>query len=144
MKKIIRLTESDLTRIVRRVIRENKTPEWVDSLERRLNREIDFNYGERFVNSPQASVYSDGEYVDIKIMYDKFMGGPFVGIQLNNAVRRIMEEMGEEIGINFKFISHNVGTYEHAYRYRDSSEYRDFSNDLYRLKFRYKIIPEEM
>ena len=73
MKKVIRLTERDLTRLVRRVITENENPEWVDSLERRLNRSIEINRDRPFTNSPQASVSFNGQYVDIEIMYDNFM-----------------------------------------------------------------------
>ena len=132
MKKVIRLTERDLTRLVRRVITENEKPEWVDSLERRLNRSIEINRDRPFTNSPQASVSFNGQYVDIEIMYDNFMtDSDGVGYMLKDIVHRILEEIGEENGIEFKFKSHNL-----AY---DS---RDFSQDLYRLKFKYEVIEQ--
>ena len=143
MKKIIRLTESDLARIVKRVITENKNPEWVDSLERRLNRAIDINSDRPFTNSPQASVSFNGRYVDIEIMYGDFMSdSDGVGIRMKDIVSRIVEEIGEENGIEFKFNSHNVGAYERAKHAQDRYDSRDFSQDLYRLKFKYEVIEQ--
>ncbi len=136
-----RLTERDLSRIVRRVIKENEKPEWADSLERRLNRSIDINRDKRFTNSPQASVrFIDsppyGQYVDIEIMYDHFMSesDDSVGYILKDKVQNTMEDIGEENGIEFKFMYHNLVDYVR----RHSS--RDFSNGSYRLNFRYEVI----
>ena len=143
MKKVIRLTERDLTRLVRRVITENEKPEWVDSLERRLNRSIEINRDRPFTNSPQASVSFNGQYVDIEIMYDNFMTDSVgVGYILKDIVSRIVEEIGEENGIEFKFNSHNVGAYERAKHKQNSYDSRDFSQDLYRLKFKYEVIEQ--
>ena len=141
MKKIIRLTESDLVRLVKRVITENEKPEWVDSLERRLNRAIEINRDRPFTNSPQASVSFNGQYVDIEIMYDNFMTDSVgVGILMKDIVHRILEEIGEENGIEFKFKYHNVGAYERAKHAQDSHDSRDFREGSYRLKFKYEVI----
>jgi hypothetical protein len=141
MKKIIRLTESDLIRLVKRVITENEKPEWVDSLERRLNRAIEINRDRPFTNSPQASVSFNGQYVDIEIMYDNFMTDSVgVGILMKDIVHRILEEIGEENGIEFKFKYHNVGAYERAKHAQDSHDSRDFREGSYRLKFKYEVI----
>ena len=143
MKKVIRLTERDLTRLVIRVITENEKPEWVDSLERRLNREIDINRDRPFTNSPQASVRFNGQYVDIEIMYENFMtDNDGVGILMKDIVSRIVEEIGEENGIEFKFTSHNVASYMRAKHKQNSYDSRDFSQDLYRLKFKYEVIEQ--
>ena len=143
MKKVIRLTERDLTRLVRRVITENEKPEWVDSLERRLNRSIDINSDRPFTNSPQASVSFNGQYVDIEIMYGDFMSGSVgVGYILKDIVSRIVEEIGEENGIEFKFKSHNMGAYDRAKHAQDSYDSRDFSQDLNMLKFKYEVIEQ--
>ena len=143
MRRTVRLTERDLTRLVRRVITENEKPEWVDSLERRLNRSIEINRDKPFTNSPQASVSFNGQYVDIEIMYDNFMTDSVgVGYLLNDIVSRIVEEIGEENGIEFKFNSHNVGAYERAKHKQNSYDSRDFSQDLYRLKFKYEVIEQ--
>ena len=142
MGRITRLTERDLTRLVRRVITENEKPEWVDSLERRLNRSIEFNRDRPFTNSPQASVRFNGQYVDIEIMYDdNFMtDSDGVGYKLKDIVHRILEEIGEENGIEFKFKYHNVGAYERAKHAQDSHDSRDFREGSYRLKFKYEVI----
>ena len=142
MGRITRLTERDLTRLVRRVITENEKPEWVDSLERRLNRSIEFNRDRPFTNSPQASVRFNGQYVDIEIMYDdNFMTDSVgVGILMKDIVHRILEEIGEENGIEFKFKYHNVGAYERAKHAQDSHDSRDFREGSYRLKFKYEVI----
>ena len=143
MRRTVRLTERDLSRLVRRVITENENPEWVDSLERRLNRSIEINRDRPFTNSPQASVSFNGQYVDIEIMYDNFMTDSVgVGYLLNDIVSRIVEEIGEENGIEFKFNSHNVGAYERAKHKQNSYDSRDFSQDLYRLKFKYEVIEQ--
>ena len=143
MRRTVRLTERDLTRLVRRVITENEKPEWVDSLERRLNRSIEINRDRPFTNSPQASVSFNGQYVDIEIMYDNFMTDSVdVGYILKDIVHRILEEIGEENGIEFKFKSHNVGAYDRAKHAQDSYDSRDFSQDLYRLKFKYEVIEQ--
>jgi hypothetical protein len=145
MKKVIRLTESDLARIVKRVITENKNPEWVDSLERRLNLNLlDFNRDRPFTNSPQASVsisnFND-RYVDIEIEYEHFMSDSVVvGIIMKDIVNRVMEEIGEENGIEFKPISNNMGSYDRAKHAKDSYDSRDFQNDFYKLKFKYEVI----
>ena len=141
MKRIIRLTESDLTRIVRRVLTEGSEPEWVDSLERRLNREIRINSDKPFINSPQASVHFNGKYVDIEIQYENFMNDSVgVGILLKDAVSEVIEEIGEENGIEFKLKSHNMSAYERAKHAQDSYDSRDFANDSYLLKFKYEVI----
>jgi hypothetical protein len=141
MKKIIRLTESDLTRIVRRVLTEGLEPEWVDSLERRLNRSIEINRDKPFTNSPQASVRFNGKNVDIEIHYENFMKDSVgVGYILKDIVDRVIEEIGEENGIEFKFNSHNVAAYERAKHAQHSYESDDFRNDFYRLKFKYEVI----
>jgi hypothetical protein len=143
MGRIIRLTERDLTKLVRRVITENEEPEWVDSLERRLNRSIEFNRDKPFTNSPQASVRFNGQYVDIEIMYENFMtDSDGVGILIKDIVSRIVEEIGEENGIEFKFKSHNVASYMRAKHAQDSYDSRDFSQDLYMLKFKYEVIEQ--
>ena len=144
MGRITRLTERDLTRLVRRVITENEKPEWVDSLERRLNRSIEFNRDRPFTNSPQASVSFNGRYVDIEIMYDEnFMtDSDGVGYKLKDIVHRILEEIGEENGIEFKFKSHNVGAYDRAKHAQDSYDSRDFRQDFYKLKFKYEVIEQ--
>ena len=143
MKKVIRLTERDLTRLVRRVITENEKPEWVDSLERRLNRSIEINRDRPFTNSPQASVRFNGQYVDIEIMYENFMSdNDGVGYILKDIVSRIVEEIGEENGIEFKFKSHNMGAYDRAKHAQDSYDSRDFSQDLNMLKFKYEVIEQ--
>ena len=143
MRRTVRLTERDLSRLVRRVITENENPEWVDSLERRLNRSIEINRDKPFTNSPQASVSFNGQYVDIEIMYDNFMTDSVgVGYILKDIVSRIVEEIGEENGIEFKFNSHNVGAYERAKHKQNSYDSRDFSQDLYRLKFKYEVIEQ--
>jgi len=137
MRKVVRLTESDLVRLVKRVITENEKPEWVDSLERRLNRAIEINRDRPFTNSPQASVSFNGQYVDIEIMYDYFMTDSVgVGYLMKDIVHRILEKIGEENGIEFKFKYHNVGAYERAKHAQD----RDFANDAYRLEFKYEVI----
>jgi hypothetical protein len=141
MKKIVRLTETDLIRLVKRVITENEKPEWVDSLERRLNRAIEINRDRPFTNSPQASVTFNGKYVDIEIMYGDFMTDSVgVGYLLKDVVSRVIEEIGEENGIEFKFKSHNVAAYERAKHAQDRYESGDFANDAYRLKFKYEVI----
>ena len=141
MKKVIRLTERDLTRIVKRVLTEGLEPEWVDSLERRLNREIEINRDKPFTNSPQASVHFNGKYVNIEIQYENFMKESVgVGYILKDIVDRVIEEIGEENGIEFKFNSHNVAAYERAKHAQDSYDSRDFQNDFYRLKFKYEVI----
>jgi hypothetical protein len=143
MGRIIRLTERDLTRLVRRVITENEKPEWVDSLERRLNRSIEINRDKPFTNSPQASVRFNGQYVDIEIMYENFMtDSDGVGILMKDIVSRIVEEIGEENGIEFKFKSHNMGAYDRAKHAQDSYDSRDFSQDLNMLKFKYEVIEQ--
>ena len=143
MKKVIRLTESDLARIVKRVITENKNPEWVDSLERRLNRAIDINSDRPFTNSPQASVSFNGRYVDIEIKYGDFMtDSDGVGIIMKDKVRRILGEIGEENGIEFKFKSYNMGSYDRAKHAKDSYDSRDFEKDFYTLKFEYEVIEQ--
>ena len=143
MKKVIRLTEKDLTRLVRRVITENEKPEWVDSLERRLNRAIDTNSDRPFTNSPQASVRFNGQYVDIEIMYGDFMtDNDGVGIRMKDIVHRILGEIGEENGIEFKFKSSNVGAYDRAKHAQDSYDSRDFIQDFYNLKFKYEVIEQ--
>ena len=143
MRKVIRLTERDLTRLVRRVITENENPEWVDSLERRLNRSIEFNRDKPFTNSPQASVRFNGQYVDIEIMYENFMtDSDGVGILMKDIVSRIVEEIGEENGIEFKFKSHNVASYMRAKHAQDRYDSRDFSQDLHTLKFKYEVIEQ--
>jgi hypothetical protein len=142
MKKVIRLTEKDLTRLVRRVITENEKPEWVDSLERRLNRAIDINRDRPFRDSPQASVRFNGQYVDIEIMYENFMtDDDGVGIRMKDIVSRVMDE-GEENGIEFKFKSSNVGAYDRAKHAQDSYDSRDFKQDFYNLKFKYEVIEQ--
>jgi hypothetical protein len=141
MKRIVRLTESDLTRIVRRVLTEGLEPEWVDSLERRLNRSIEINRDKPFTNSPQASVRFNGKNVDIEIHYENFMKDSVgVGYILKDIVDRVIEEIGEENGIEFKFNSHNVAAYERAKHAQHSYESDDFRNDFYRLKFKYEVI----
>jgi hypothetical protein len=141
MRKIIRLTENDLTRIVRRVIKENLKPEWVDSLERRLNNSIEINRDKPFTNSPQASVQFDGKYLNIEIHYENFMKeSSGVGYILKDIVHRVIEEIGEENGIKFKFKSHNVAAYERAKHAKEEYESRDFRNDFYLLKFKYEVI----
>ena len=143
MKRIIRLTERDLTKLVRRVITENEKPEWVDSLERRLNRAIDINRDRPFINSPQASVSFNGRYVDIEIMYGDIMSdNDGVGIRMKDIVHRILEEIGEENGIEFKFKSSNVGAYDRAKHAQDSYDSRDFIQDFYTLKFKYEVIEQ--
>ena len=143
MSRIIRLTESDLTKLVRRVITENKKPEWVDSLERILNRSIEINHDKPFTDSPQASVRFNGQYVDIEIMYGNFMtDSDGVGYILKDIVHRILEEIGEENGIEFKFKSHNVGAYDRAKHAQDSYDSRDFRQDFYKLKFKYEVIEQ--
>jgi len=143
MKKTIRLTERDLTRLVRRVITENEKPEWVDSLERRLNRSIDINRDKPFTDSPQASVRFNGQYVDIEIMYGNFMTeSDGVGYILKDIVHRILEKIGEENGIEFKFKSHNLGAYDRAKYAQDSYDSRDFRQDFYTLKFKYEVIEQ--
>jgi hypothetical protein len=143
MTRIVRLTERDLTRLVRRVITENENPEWVDSLERRLNRSIEINRDRPFTNSPQASVSFNGRYVDIEIMYGDFMSGSVgVGIIMKDIVRRILEEIGEENGIEFKFKSSNMGSYDRAKHAKDSYDSRDFREDLHTLKFEYEVIEQ--
>ena len=143
MRRTVRLTERDLSRLVRRVITENENHEWVDSLERRLNRSIEINRDRPFTNSPQASVSFNGQYVDIEIMYDNFMTDSVdVGYILKDIVHRILEEIGEENGIEFKFKYHNVGAYERAKHAQNSYDSRDFSQDLYRLKFKYEVIEQ--
>ena len=143
MRRTVRLTERDLTRLVRRVITENENPEWVDSLERRLNRAIDINRDKPFTNSPQASVRFNGQYVDIEIMYENFMtDSDGVGYKLKDIVHRILEEIGEENGIEFKFKSSNVGAYDRAKHAQDSYDSRDFIQDFYTLKFKYEVIEQ--
>ena len=143
MKKVIRLTERDLTRLVRRVITENEKPEWVDSLERRLNRSIEINRDRPFTNSPQASVRFNGQYVDIEIMYGNFMtDSDGVGILMKDAVSRIVEEIGEENGIEFKLTSTNLASYMRAKHAQDRYDSRDFSQDLHTLKFKYEVIEQ--
>ena len=143
MKKVIRLTERDLTRLVRRVITENENPEWVDSLERRLNRSIEINRDRPFTNSPQASVRFNGQYVDIEIMYENFMtDSDGVGILMKDAVSRIVEEIGEENGIEFKLTSTNLASYMRAKHAQDRYDSRDFSQDLHTLKFKYEVIEQ--
>ena len=143
MGRIIRLTERDLTRLVRRVITENEKPEWVDSLERILNRSIEINRDKPFTDSPQASVRFNGQYVDIEIMYGNFMtDSDGVGYILKDIVHRILEEIGEENGIEFKFKSHNVGAYDRAKHAQDSYDSRDFRQDFYKLKFKYEVIEQ--
>ena len=143
MRRTVRLTERDLTRLVRRVITENEKPEWVDSLERRLNRSIEINRDRPLTNSPQASVSFNGQYVDIEIMYDNFMTDSVdVGYILKDIVHRILEEIGEENGIEFKFKSSNVGAYDRAKHAQDSYDSRDFRQDFYKLKFEYEVIEQ--
>ena len=143
MRRTVRLTERDLSRLVRRVITENENPEWVDSLERRLNRSIEINRDRPFTNSPQASVSFNGQYVDIEIMYDNFMTDSVgVGYLLNDIVSRIVEEIGEENGIEFKFKSYNMGAYDRAKHAQDSYDSRDFRQDFYKLKFEYEVIEQ--
>ena len=142
MRRTVRLTERDLTRLVRRVITENEKPEWVDSLERRLNRSIEINRDRPFTNSPQASVRFNGQYVDIEIMYENFMtDSDGVGILMKDAVSRIVEEIGEENGIEFKLTSTNMASYMRAKHAQDSYDSRDFNQDL-RLKFKYEVIEQ--
>jgi hypothetical protein len=144
MKRIIRLTESDLTRIVRRVITERSEPEWVDLLERRLNRAIEINRDRPFTNSPEASVRFNGKYVDIEIEYGDFMkDSDDSGILLKDIVNRVIEDIGEENGIEFKFKSHNLNSYYRAKHAKDSYESRDFANDSYLLKFKYEVIEDD-
>jgi hypothetical protein len=141
MARIVRLTESDINRLVKRVIKENLKPKWVDSLERRLNNSIEINRDKPFTNSPQASVQFYGKYVNIEIQYENFMkDSSAVGYILKDIVDRVMEEIGEENGIKFKFKSHNVASYERALHAKDSYESSDFRNDSYRLKFTYQVI----
>jgi hypothetical protein len=143
MRRTIRLTERDLTRLVRRVITENEKPEWVDSLERILNRSIEINRDKPFTDSPQASVRFNGQYVDIEIMYGNFMTeSDGVGYILKDIVSRVMEEIGEENGIEFKFKSSNVGAYDRAKHAQDSYDSRDFRQDFYTLKFKYEVIEQ--
>jgi len=143
MSRIVRLTERDLTRLVKRVIMEvdgKPEPEWVDSLERRLNRSIEINS----TNSPQASVRFNGKNVDIEIQYENFMKDSVeVGYTLKDIVDRVIEEIGEENGIEFKFNSHNVVAYERAKHAQDSYDSRDFANDSYLLKFKYEVIEDD-
>ena len=117
--------------------------EWVDSLERRLNRAIDINRDRPFTNSPQASVSFNGRYVDIEIMYGDIMSDNVgVGIRMKDMVHRILEEIGEENGIEFKFKSSNVGAYDRAKHAQDSYDSRDFRQDFYKLKFEYEVIEQ--
>jgi len=141
MKIIITEQQSKLLkRILRRVITENSEPEWVDSLERRLNRSIEINS----TNSPQASVRFNGKNVDIEIQYENFMKDSVeVGYTLKDIVDRVIEEIGEENGIEFKFNSHNVVAYERAKHAQDSYDSRDFANDSYLLKFKYEVIEDD-
>jgi hypothetical protein len=145
MKIIITEQQSKLLkRILRRVITENSEPEWVDSLERRLNRSIEINRDKPFTNSPQASVWFNGKNVDIEIHYENFMKDSVgVGYVLKDIVDRVIKEIGEENGIEFKFNSHNVAAYERAKHAQHSYESDDFRNDSYRLKFVYKVIEDD-
>jgi hypothetical protein len=60
MKKIVKLTESDLTRIVKRVINENYTPKSIDKkhLYKELNSFLE-NYYNRFVFDYMNPLYKD-------------------------------------------------------------------------------------
>ena len=106
-----------------------------------LAKLIEINRDRPFTNSPQASVSFNGKYVDIEIMYENFMkDSSGVGIMLKDNVRRVMEEIGEENGIEFKFKSHNLAAYERAKHSQDRYDRRDFENDGFYLKFKYEVI----
>jgi hypothetical protein len=61
---------------------------------------------------------------------------------MKDIVSRIVEEIGEENGIEFKFKSHNVASYMRAKHAQDSYDSRDFSQDFHTLKFEYEVIEQ--
>jgi hypothetical protein len=133
MKKIIRLTESDLHRIVKRVINENKNPEFLDSFKRRLNFALNFNRDIPFKESPKAIVNFDGKYLNISVQYPNMAKeSTGVGIRIKDIIQRTIEEIGEEYDIDFEFISHNLKSYEN----RD----QDFFRYGGVLEFDYKVV----
>ena len=133
MKKIIRLTESDLINIVKRVINENKNSEFLDSFKRRLNFALDFNRDVPFKDSPMAIVNFGGKYLNISVQYPYMSKESIgVGIRIKDIIQRTIEEIGEEYDIDFEFISHNLKSYEN----RD----QDFFRYGGVLEFDYKVV----
>jgi|694.fasta_scaffold21067_20 hypothetical protein len=138
MKKIIRLTESDLTRIVKRVINErenNENPEWLKTLR---------TISKFFLESQNGEVKISGIYYnerDNHLVISVESGGmttrPHYGPLVSKEIDDMMTEVSDEYNIEFKLIRTNLEDFDNAHTKQSS---RDFAQDNYNIIFEFRVI----
>lgn len=137
MKKIIRLTEGDLVRIVKRVINEsddNETPQWLKLLKIKSKFFLDSQDGQVYVR-----VYYDKKFnlLDIEVESGNMMKYYQYGPMIAKEVDDMLNEVSDEFNVEFKFKDSNMESFDNAHTKNNTS---DFTSGGFVLRFEFKVI----
>jgi len=137
MKKVVRLTESDLMRIVKRVINEsdyNETPQWLKSIKSKSKFFLDSQDGQVMV---RVHYDEKSNLLDIEVESGNMMKYYQYGPLISKEVDDMLNEVSDEYNVEFKFKDSNMESFDNAHTKNNTS---DFSSDGYVMRFKYKVI----
>jgi hypothetical protein len=135
MKKIVRLTESDLTRIVKRVINESENNEWLKFLRTISKFFLESQDGEVKISGINYNERSN--HLVISVESGRMTTRPGYGPLVSKEIDDMMTEVSDEYNVEFELIRNNLEKFDNFHTKQSS---RDFAQNNYNLIFEFKVI----